>query len=137
MFYGRGAGSLPTGSAVLGDVIGVARKLEKDSAYDIVPQLRYDSDPPFAGEGESKYYIRMMVPDRPGVLGVITTVFGQHGISMETIQQKAPYEENGERVAPIIFIVFKTGKARLLEALEAIKGEGVIKSVDNIMRVEE
>jgi hypothetical protein len=71
------------------------------------------------------------------VLGVITTVFGQHGISMETIQQKAPYEENGERVAPIIFIVFKTGKARLLEALEAIKGEGVIKSVDNIMRVEE
>ena len=122
---------------VLGDVIGVARKLEKDSAYDIVPQLRYDSELEFAGEGQSKYYIRMMVPDRPGVLGVITTVFGQHGISMETIQQKAPYEENGERVAPIIFIVFKTGKARLLEALEAIKGEGVIKSVDNIMRVEE
>jgi hypothetical protein len=56
---------------------------------------------------------------------------------MEEIQQKSPYEENGERVAPIIFIVFKTEKKRLLEALDAIDEKGVIKSIDNIMRVEE
>ena len=49
MFYGRGAGPLPTGSAVLGDIIGIARKLDKDSAYDNVPQLRYDSGLEYIG----------------------------------------------------------------------------------------
>ena len=136
MFYGRGAGPLPTGSAVLGDVIGVARKLEKDSAYDIVPQLRYDSGLEFAGEGSNKYYIRMMVPERTGVLGKIASTFGEYGISIEAMQQKSPYEVNGEDAAPIIFIVFEVEKSRLLEALEAIRKEGVILSIDNIMKVE-
>ncbi len=136
MFYGRGAGPLPTGSAVLGDVIGIARKLAKDSAYDLVPQLRYDSGLEFAGEGSNKYYIRMMVPERTGVLGKIASTFGEYGISIEVMQQKAPYEVNGEQVAPIIFIVFEVEKTRLLEALEATKKEGVILSIDNIMRVE-
>ena len=136
MFYGRGAGPLPTGSAVLGDVIGIARKLEKDSAYDLVPQLRYDSGLEFAGEGSNKYYIRMMVPERTGVLGKIASTFGEYGISIEAMQQKSPYEVNGEDAAPIIFIVFEVEKSRLLEALEAIRKEGVILSIDNIMKVE-
>ena len=137
MFYGRGAGPLPPGSAVLGDVIGIARKLEKDSAYDKVPQLRYNSDLEYAGEGANKYYIRMMVPERAGVLGKIATMFGEYGISIEAMQQKAPFEEEGERVASIIFIVFQVEKPRLLEALDAIKEAGVIRSIETIMRVEE
>ncbi|MBR2539424.1 MAG: homoserine dehydrogenase [Mogibacterium sp.] len=137
MFYGRGAGSLPTGSAVLGDIIGIARKLGKDSAYDIVPQLRYDSDLEFRGVGESKYYVRMTVADKPGVLGRITTMFGHYDISVEAIQQKTPYECDGERVATLIFILFSVDKSLLTHALDEALKFDVTKSIDNVIRVEE
>ena len=136
MFYGRGAGPLPTGSAVLGDIIGVARKQDKDSAYDIVPQLRYDADLEYAWESPSKFYVRMTVADKPGVLGRITTLFGYYDISVEAIQQKKPYEADGERVATLIFILFESEKSRLMHALdEALKLEST-KSIENVIRVE-
>lgn len=137
MFYGRGAGPLPTGSAVLGDIIGIARKLEKDSAYDIVPQLRYDSGVKFIGEGASKYYVRMTVTDRPGVLGRITTTFGQFGVSVEAVRQEAPYESGKERVASLIFRIFEVERPLLYYVLNKILNENIIKSIDNIMRIED
>ena len=137
MFYGRGAGPLPTGSAVLGDVIGVARKIEKDSAYDIVPQLRYDSDLEYIGEGANKYYVRLSVPERPGVLGQIATVFGSCGISIETVEQKASTLVGGVVHVPLLFIFNEARKSDLLAALEEIRQleEQAVYSVDNIMRV--
>ena len=137
MFYGRGAGPLPTGSAVLGDIIGIARKLEKDSAYDIVPQLRYDSGVKFIGEGASKYYVRMTVADKPGVLGKITTTFGQFGVSVEAVQQETPYESGSERVASLIFRIFKVERPLLYYVLNKILNENIIRSIDNIMRIED
>ena len=136
MFYGRGAGPLPTGSAVLGDIIGVARKQGKHSAYDIVPQLRYDADLQYLPETESKFYVRMTVADKPGVLGRITTLFGYYDISVEAIQQRPPYEANGERVATLIFILFESEKSRLVYALNEVLKLETTKSIDNMIRVE-
>lgn len=136
MFYGRGAGPLPTGSAVLGDIIGIARKQDKDSAYDIVPQLRYDAGLQYIGERPSKFYVRMTVIDKPGVLGTITTLFGYYNISVEAIQQKTPYELNGERVATLIFILFESERSRLIHALSEAGKHDCTRSIDNIIRVE-
>jgi homoserine dehydrogenase len=136
MFYGRGAGPLPTGSAVLGDIIGVARKQGKHSAYDVVPQLRYDADLQYLPETESKFYVRMTVADKPGVLGRITTLFGYYDISVEAIQQRPPYEANGERVATLIFILFESEKSRLVHALNEVLKLETTKSIDNMIRVE-
>ena len=136
MFYGRGAGPLPTGSAVLGDIIDMAGKTEKGSAFDIVPKLRYDSDLKFAGEGSSKYYVRMAVPEKSGILGKITTIFGEHDISIEVIRQEAAYELDGEQVVSLIVILFRTEKSNLMNALDKIEQSGAIHSVENIMRVE-
>ena len=137
MFYGRGAGSLPTGSAVLGDVIGIARKLAKGAAYDVVPQIRYDSGLRFIGEGISKYYVRMTVTDKPGVLGRITTTFGQFGVSVEAVKQNAPYESDGERIASLFFRIFEVERPLLYYVLNKLHKENIILSVDNIMRIED
>ena len=136
MFYGRGAGPLPTGSAVLGDIIGIAKKIGKDSAYDNVPQLRYDSGLEFAGEGSSKYYVRMAVPEKSGILGKITTIFGEYDISIEVIRQEADSVQGDEQLVSLIVILFNTEKEKLQKALDKILQTDAVHSIENIMRVE-
>ena len=80
----------------------------------------------------------MTVPERPGILGRITTIFGQYGISVETIEQKSPsFHDDGQSV-PLIFIFFDVKKSVLLEAIDEIINlkDGTILSLDNVMRVE-
>lgn len=136
MFYGRGAGPLPTGSAVLGDIIGISKRIDKESAYDNLPQLRYDSPLTFAGEGSSKYYVRMAVPEKSGILGKITTIFGEYDISIEVIRQEADKVEGDEQLVSLIVILFDTEKKKLLEALDKILKTDAVHSIENIMRVE-
>lgn len=139
MFYGRGAGPLPTGSAVMGDVIGVARRLEKNSAYDLVPLLRYNSKYAYAGEGANKYYVRMLAPNRAGVLGHVTTLFGYYGISIETMIQRSGSEEtvDGIKTVPLLFIFDRVQKTLLDKALREIERKQYVLSVESVMRVVE
>ena len=81
--------------------------------------------------------VRITVPERAGILGVLTTIFGNHGISIETILQRSPYESGGEAVADLLIKVFSVEKPELIAAIEEARASGVVKSIDNIMRVEE
>ena len=87
MFYGKGAGGDPTASAVLGDVVAVARhrvgggRGPGESAYADLPLLDM-------GQALTRYHISLDVADRPGVLAQVATAFAEHGVSIETVRQQ-------------------------------------------------
>lgn len=134
MFYGKGAGPLPTGSAVVGDIIEIACQIDKNSAYDTLPVLRYDSDLNFRGEGKNQYYLRMSAEDRSGVLGGISTTFGKYDISIESmVQQKV--SPDGDSTVPLLFIIHETERQVLDEALEELLNGSYVRSIDSVFKV--
>ncbi len=131
MMYGKGAGSLPTGSAVVGDIMDVASTMISGRmapyAYRHARENLYIN-----GEGEGEYYIRLEVVDRPGVLGKISTVLGSYGVSIASVVQRG----RGERVVPLVLITHKVERKKLDLALEEIKKFDVVEEVASILRVE-
>ncbi len=135
MFYGKGAGPLPTGSAVLGDIIGISRAIDKESAFDSQPLLRYDSDLVFTGEGSNQYYIRLMAVDMPGVLGRISSTFGRYSVGIESMMQRTE-SKTADNIVPLVFIVHETKREILDEALKELLANAYVESVDSVIRVE-
>ena len=86
MLYGKGAGSLPTGSAVVGDILDIIRMM-RQSAKTGSSLAAGRNNLNVVGEDTGSYYIRITVVDKPGVLGVITTTLGKHGISIASVSQ--------------------------------------------------
>ena len=131
LYYGAGAGSLPTASSVVADVIDVVRALTTDPE-NRVPHLAYqpgsmsDSAVLDMEEVSTAYYLRMQAIDRPGVLSAVTTILGDLGISIEAIIQKEP--EPGASHVPIIMLTQcvlernMNTAIRQIEALDTIDG---------------
>ncbi|MGE5552613.1 MAG: homoserine dehydrogenase [Betaproteobacteria bacterium] len=132
MFYGRGAGDLPTASAVLGDVVSVARHLGS-SGPERICSCFYDHLVVPAGELRTRYYLRMEVIDRPGVLARIAGAFGTHDVSLESVIQKG----HGSDPVTLVFVTHTVREADLQAALTEIEGLSVVHSVKNVIRVEE
>ena len=131
MFYGRGAGDLPTGSAVMGDVFEIASGIvngstgkTRDLCYKNLPIKKIE-------DTVSRYYIRMKVEDKPGVLGTITSVFGKNGVSIEQIVQKAKKEDNAE----IVIITSAIRECHIHDAFSIFEDLSVIKSKPALIRV--
>ena len=135
MFYGKGAGPLPTGSAVVGDMIAIAVAIDKQSAFDSKPLLRYDSDLEYMGEGKNQYYVRLSVDDMPGILGNISSTLGRYGIGIESMMQST-HSKNADETVPLVFIFYETNREVLDEAMEELKNRSFVKSVDSVIRVE-
>ena len=136
MFYGPGAGGDPTASAVLGDVVAVARHRvggglgPRESAYADLAILPM-------GRALTRYYINIDVVDRPGVLAQIAGVFAEHDVSIEQVRQQARIAEDGSRTGAQLVIVTHTAPDEALAAtVDALAGMSIVRGVTSVMRVE-
>lgn len=134
MFYGKGAGPLPTGSAVMGDVIEISRAIAKEAAFDHYADTKAKKQLRYVGEGQNKYYVNLSVKDVPGVLGSITTTFGSYGIGIDSVLQLSR-DLNSDREVPLVFILHEVTRTRLDEALDKISKSKFASEVKSIIRV--
>lgn len=131
MLYGRGAGALPTASAVVSDVIYAATHSEvKYSTFKNTATA--DSSVKFVSNFSSAYYLRLSVEDKAGVLAKIGGIFGKYGVSIVELAQKS--EANDGRV-PLIIITHKTNENSIKNAVEKINSTG-LGEVEAVIRVE-
>lgn len=132
LYYGAGAGSLPTASAVVADIIDIARSLEV-APENRVPSLSFQadklSDAPVMAMEEvvTSYYLRLTAMDKPGVMAEVASILGDAGISIEGIHQKEP--SAGETEVPLVLLTHRVQEKHMndaiakLEALDSVRGE--------------
>ncbi|HHW15205.1 MAG TPA: homoserine dehydrogenase, partial [Firmicutes bacterium] len=132
MFYGRGAGGPATASAVLGDVVNVARHLTETGPHRICSCF-YDYPVLPASELHTRYYLRIEVVDQPGVLAKIAGAFGSHGVSLASVIQKG----YGRDPVTLVFVTHGVREADLQAAVREIARLNVVYAVKNVLRVEE
>lgn len=130
MLYGRGAGSLPTGSAVLGDVITIAKNIDtKVRASENIKEKKYK----IVNKSSNRYYIRLEVIDKPGVLGNIANIFGNNNISLASVVQR---QKNGNHTAPLVFITHEVERNNIDAALKEIESYKSVTEIASIIMVE-
>lgn len=135
LFHGAGAGSKPTTSAVVADVVDVARDVAGDVKPSASFELAEDGGTCPISELETKYYLRLSVTDRPGVFARIATVLGDLSISIASVIQKESDEAAG--TAEIVLMTHTAGEAAMQQALQLLDGLDVVNAVGNMVRVEE
>jgi len=130
MFYGRGAGGAPTASAVLGDLVAVARNRltgargAGESAY---ADLRVRT----VGETPTRYHISLDVADRPGVLATVAHTFAAHDVSISTVRQEGRGDD-----ATLVLVTHTAPDAALAATVEDLRRMPIVREVLSVMRVE-
>jgi homoserine dehydrogenase len=130
MFYGQGAGGAPTASAVLGDIVAVARnrlagvRASSESAY---ADLRIRA----IGEVTTRYHISLDVADRAGVLAAVAGVFAGHGVSIATVHQSGRGNE-----AVLVIVTHRAPDAALAATVADLRTLDIVRSVASVLRVE-
>lgn len=131
MFYGRGAGELPTASAVVGDVFDIVRNILNDCCGRIGCTCYKNLLIKHMNEISSKFFIRMFVEDRPGVLANIASVFGNSGVSLAQVIQR----RKNDQYAEIVVITDDVKEKNLKDALAVAKGMSTVKEISGMIRV--
>ncbi len=139
LYYGAGAGSEPTASAVIADIIDIARNIDSDFTQS-VPHLAYQpdalSDTPVVSIDDitTAYYLRMAVKDKPGVVAKIAGILADQNISIEAIQQKEPAE--GETMASVVMLTQEVLEKNIRRAITEIEKMDTIDGQVVMIRVE-
>ena len=133
MLYGRGAGALPTGSAIVSDILYAAK--QQEHYYTPFPNTQ-KADPAtrFVTDFETRYYLRLTVADAVGVLSSISGVLGRHNVSVLVVEQRGE-AKNG--AAEIIFITHKTFENSIQAAIAELKKSDLVYAVNTLIRVED
>ena len=139
MLYGHGAGMMPTASAVISDTVDIARNLMYGSVGR-VPLLSYQADHirqiPILpiGEVSTRYYFRLFVLDRPGVLSKISGVLGDNGISIKSVQQKG---RKTDEAVPIVMLTHTAKESSMNKAVSEIRSLDVVSGEPLMIRIED
>ncbi len=136
LYYGAGAGMEPTASAVVADLVDVARALTTDP-NNRVPHLAFQPDS-LSGHPilpisacESAYYLRIQAKDHPGVLAQVATILSERGINIESIMQKEAEVQDG--LVPVILVTHRVVEQRIDDAIAAL--EALADVVGNVVRI--
>jgi len=138
MFYGQGAGGDPTASAILGDLVAVARhkvvggRGPGESTYKDLPILSM-------GKALTRYHIRLDVADRPGVLAQVALSFAEHEVSIETVRQQPlspDPDDPGQGRASLVVVTHTATDAALSATVDALAALSTVRGVTSVMRVE-
>jgi homoserine dehydrogenase len=130
MFYGPGAGGSPTASAVLGDLVTVARNRLADvtgageSTYaqaEVLPM----------GDTPTRYHVALDVDDRAGVLAAVAHAFAEHGVSIQTVRQEGRGDD-----AQLVVVSHRATDAALAATVESLRTQDFVHDVSSVMRVE-
>ncbi|MDQ7095914.1 homoserine dehydrogenase [Desulfosporosinus sp. PR] len=132
MFYGRGAGSLPTGSAIVSDIIRVIRNIQANSTSVINCTCYRNLGLKASSEFSTAFYIRLLVKDEPRVLATLALLFAEANISFASIIQKP----RGQQQAEIVLLTHPCREGALQEALDSVRAYSKVLNIHNVIRFE-
>ncbi|TGE38792.1 homoserine dehydrogenase [Desulfosporosinus fructosivorans] len=132
MFYGRGAGSLPTGSAIISDIMRIVRNIQSNSTSSINCTCYLDLPLKAVSDFYTAFYIRLLVKDEPRVLATLALLFAEANISFASIIQKP----RGEHQAEIVLVTHPCREGALQEALDSVKAYSKVLNIHNVIRFE-
>ena len=139
MFQGPGAGSEPTASAVLGDLLAVARTVATGAPAPTPPSLDANLAVQPMDQLDTKYYLRLRAQDRPGVMAQITKVLGDHGVSLASVIQKEVHQKevHADDLAEIVITTHVAREASVQQAVTQLESLEVVTEVSNLVRMED
>jgi len=131
MLYGRGAGDMPTGSAIVSDIITACHRTGRHKYMPFNNQESEIKQVQFNKDWKTGFFVRLTVKDKPGVLAHIAGIFGKYSVSIESVIQKG----RGDRGVPLIFVTHKAGELSMKKAIKEVELINDVVRVENLIRV--